>query len=150
MKCLNFALSFVVFIWHQGREGVKARVQSTSSNLPIFETDQHFWPPAFPSLQSIFFFKCCFMSTETIRAVSGVHLDFHRTVEFWISVQMARRLQYNVTLLPSVNTLIARGMFCGAKYTHHTFTPIIEHLITTANYKQYKNKNKNILVKSNS
>ena len=38
---------------------------------------------------------------------------------------------YNITLLPSVNTLIARGMFCGAKYTHHTFTPIIKHLITT-------------------
>ena len=43
-------------------------------------------------------------------------------------------IQYNTTLLPSVNTLIARGMFCGAKYTHHTFTPIIKHLIiTTAN-----------------
>ena len=40
-------------------------------------------------------------------------------------------IQYNTTLLPSVNTLIARGMFCGAKYTHHTFTPIIKHLITT-------------------
>ena len=40
--------------------------------------------------------------------------------------------QYNnITLLPSVNTLIARGMFCGTKYTHHTFTPIIKHLITT-------------------
>ena len=39
----------------------------------------------------------------------------------------------NITLLPSVNTLIARGMFCGAKYTHHTFNPIIKHLITTAN-----------------
>ena len=33
--------------------------------------------------------------------------------------------------MPSVTTLIARGMFCGAKYTHHTFTPIIKHLITT-------------------
>ena len=40
---------------------------------------------------------------------------------------------YNTTLLPSINTLIARGMFCGSKYTHHTFTPIIKHLITTAN-----------------
>ena len=39
--------------------------------------------------------------------------------------------RYNTTLLSSVNTLIARGMFCGAKYTHHTFTPIIKHLITT-------------------
>ena len=39
--------------------------------------------------------------------------------------------QYNITLLPSVNTLIARGMFCGARYTHHTFTPIIQHVITT-------------------
>ena len=35
--------------------------------------------------------------------------------------------------MPSVNTPIARGMFCGAKYTHHTFTPIIKHLITKAN-----------------
>ena len=34
--------------------------------------------------------------------------------------------QYNTTLLPSVNT-IARGMFCGARYTHHTLTPIIKH-----------------------
>ena len=42
-------------------------------------------------------------------------------------------IQYNISLLASVNTLIARGMFCGAKYTHHTFTPIIKHLITTAN-----------------
>ena len=40
-------------------------------------------------------------------------------------------IQYNITLLPSVNTLIARGMFRSAKYTHHTFTPIIKHLITT-------------------
>ena len=34
--------------------------------------------------------------------------------------------------MPSVSTMIARGMFCGAKYTHHTFSPIIIHLITTA------------------
>ena len=40
-------------------------------------------------------------------------------------------IQYNIILLPSVNTLIAWGMFCGAKYAHHTFTPIIKHLITT-------------------
>ena len=31
---------------------------------------------------------------------------------------------HNTTLLPNVNTLIARGMFCGAKYTHHTFIPL--------------------------
>ena len=36
-------------------------------------------------------------------------------------------IQYNITLLPSVNT-IARGMFCGAKYTHLTFTPVLKHL----------------------
>ena len=40
-------------------------------------------------------------------------------------------VQYNITLLPSVNTLITRGMFCDAKYTHHTFTPIIKHEVTT-------------------
>ena len=33
--------------------------------------------------------------------------------------------------MPSVSTLIARGLFCSAKYTHHTFTPVIKHLITT-------------------
>ena len=50
------------------------------------------------------------------------------------STDSKQTIQYNITLLPSVNTLIARGMFCGAKYTHHTFTPIIKHLITkTAN-----------------
>ena len=42
-------------------------------------------------------------------------------------------IQYNIILLPCVNTLLARGMFCGAKYTHHTFTPILKHLITTTN-----------------
>ena len=43
-------------------------------------------------------------------------------------------IQCNITLLSSVSTLIARGMFRGAKYTHHTVTPIIKHLIaTTAN-----------------
>ena len=46
-------------------------------------------------------------------------------------VQCAIRGRGNTTLLPSVNTLIARGMFCGAKYTHHTVIPIIKHLITT-------------------
>ena len=35
-------------------------------------------------------------------------------------------LQYNATLLPGVNT-VALGMFYGASYTHHTFTPVIEH-----------------------
>ena len=30
---------------------------------------------------------------------------------------------YNTTLLPSVNTT-ALGMLCGAKYTHHSFTPV--------------------------
>ena len=50
------------------------------------------------------------------------------------STDSKQTIQYNITLLPSVNTLIARGMFCGAKYTHHTFTPIIKHLIIkTAN-----------------
>ena len=49
--------------------------------------------------------------------------------------EQANKCNFNfITLLPNVNTLIARGgMFCGAKYTHHTFTPIIKHLITTAN-----------------
>ena len=43
-------------------------------------------------------------------------------------------LQYYTTLLPGVGTS-ALGMFCGAKYTHHTFTPVIKHLyiITAAN-----------------
>ena len=44
-------------------------------------------------------------------------------------------IQYNTTLLPSVNT-VALGVFCGAKYTPNTFMPIIKHhLITTASIK---------------
>ena len=41
-------------------------------------------------------------------------------------------LQYN-TIKLYCQVLIARGMFCCAKYTHYTFTPIIKRLITTAN-----------------
>ena len=47
-------------------------------------------------------------------------------LELWNCVN-----QHNTTVLPSVNTLIARGMSRGAKHTHHTFTPIIKHLTTT-------------------
>ena len=36
------------------------------------------------------------------------------------------QVQYNTTLLPSVYTN-ALGMFCGAKYIHHTLTPTIKH-----------------------
>ena len=39
-------------------------------------------------------------------------------------------VRYNTSLLPSVST-IALGMFCGARYAHHTFTLIIKHDITT-------------------
>ena len=56
---------------------------------------------------------------------SRQHIRSHRMADH----DESRSKQYNITLLPSVNTLIARGMFCGAKYTHHTFTLIIKHLI---------------------
>ena len=39
-----------------------------------------------------------------------------------INAKYNNAIQYNTTLLPSVNT-IALGMFCGAKYTRYTFTP---------------------------
>ena len=76
--------------------------------------------------------------------IHGINYFFKESslAKFWVmqlisrSIQnflVVRKLQYNITLLPSVNTLIARGMFCGAKYTHHTFTPIIKHLIPRAN-----------------
>ena len=56
----------------------------------------------------------------------------------------------NITLLPSVNTLIARGMLSGAKYTHHTFTPVIKHLITTtAKNKQTENPGKGSFIDNN-
>ena len=32
----------------------------------------------------------------------------------------------NTTLLPSVST-VALEMVCGARYTHHTFTPILKY-----------------------
>ena len=48
--------------------------------------------------------------------------------------------EYKITLLPSVTTLIARGMFRGTKYTHHVFTPFIKHLITTTTTAAKQNK----------
>ena len=56
----------------------------------------------------------------------------NKTTKLMFKTNSSCYSEYNtiyITLLPTVNTLIARGMFCGAKYTHHTFTPIIKHLI---------------------
>lgn len=37
-------------------------------------------------------------------------------------------MEYSTTLLPSFN-IIAQGMFPGAKYVHHTVTPIVKQQI---------------------
>ena len=62
------------------------------------------------------------------RSISHDRLRGHETI-----IQLYNTT-YNTPLLPSVNT-IALGMFCGAKFTHHTLTPIIKHhqITTTAN-----------------
>ena len=66
----------------------------------------------------------------------GKHIMFHQLLNTgWVvaveimspHLTSGHQLWYNITLLP----LIAWGMFCGAKYTHHTFTSIIKHKITT-------------------
>ena len=55
-----------------------------------------------------------------------------RQLVFAISQRaMLHNTIHNITLLPNANMLTARGMFCAAKYTHHTFSPIIKHLSTT-------------------
>ena len=41
----------------------------------------------------------------------------------------------DTTLLASVNTLIARGMFCGSKYTHHSSHFFIFYLQQTTSNK---------------
>ena len=56
-----------------------------------------------------------------------------KSFKFRVCIGRFQMTPYNTSVLPSVSTQIARGMFCGVKYTHHTFTPIIKHLITTAN-----------------
>ena len=38
--------------------------------------------------------------------------------------------QCSTTSMPSVS-VIAQGMFCGAKYAHHTFLPIISIRVVT-------------------
>ena len=45
------------------------------------------------------------------------------TYQRWRELQRygPNTIQYNITLLPSVNTLTAQGMFCRAKYTHHRY-----------------------------
>ena len=47
----------------------------------------------------------------------------------------------NTTVLPNVSTTVL-GMSCGAKYTHHTFMPIIKHHWITANIKHLGKKRK--------
>ena len=52
------------------------------------------------------------------------------TFVYYVFISCKYKLQYITTLFPSVNT-IAPGMLVvvvfGAKYTHHTFSPIIKH-----------------------
>ena len=47
-----------------------------------------------------------------------------------ITYNTINEITYNATLPPSLD-VTAQGMSCGAKYTHHTFTPIIKQQITT-------------------
>ena len=75
------------------------------------------------------FISHCFFFLTTVQVISSECLSVLLLAQMSSALTTSR--QYNITLLPSVNTLIAGGMFCGAKYTHHTFTPIIKHLITT-------------------
>ena len=56
--------------------------------------------------------------SQTLLGLTIVQEVFHRH-------RRSTTVAHNTTLLPSVNTF-GRGMFCGAKYTHHTFSPIIK------------------------
>ena len=59
---------------------------------------------------------------------SSIHLQTHsHSTDHSLIPQARAIIQYNTTLLPGFSTLTARGMFCGAKYIHHTFIPIIKH-----------------------
>ena len=61
--------------------------------------------------------------------VTRVENNPNKMVNNRVSIEPFVVIIYNITLLPSVNTLIARGIICGAKYIHHTFTPIIKHRV---------------------
>ena len=89
--------------------------------------------------------KCCvkFKSQgEHCRLHKQLHADKHRLNSLipnplchrLLHLKPSSKIQCNITLLPSVKT-IALGIFCGAKYTHHTFSPVIKHhyITTTAN-----------------
>ena len=78
------------------------------------------WQWGFPSI-----FASCMSKHTRIHGLIFIFI-LYITIMIWY-------YNHNIILLPSVNTLIAQGMFCGAKYTHHALTPIIKHLITTAN-----------------
>ena len=58
-------------------------------------------------------------------------------IQFIVCLYSAYLYLYNTTLLPSVNTLIARGMLCGAKYTHSTHIHIHIH----SNHKTFNYNN---------
>ena len=83
----------------------------TLSHLIVFST------VVFYPLLRDYFSGCLTYKTEDSCSTHCSRLFF---------IQCHHTIQYNITLLPSVST-IAQGMFCGAKYTHHTFTPGIKH-----------------------
>ena len=78
-------------------------------------------------LGSLFAIRICPAVANMVnwsRGENSLWLSFtDGSATYWINWWMY--LQYNTTLLPSVNTT-AVGMFRGAKYTHCTFMPIIK------------------------
>ena len=82
----------------------------------------------YTAISVYFAFKGDDIRARTLRRIWSIRVNTYQCR----CVLQYNTIQYNIALLPSVNTLIARGMLCGAKYTHHTFTAIMKHLITNA------------------
>ena len=84
--------------------------------------------PLTPSFsQRFFFFSFFFFYNDRLKLVCLKKFVSVLTLQYNTQYNFIAKCQYT-----------ARGMLFGAKYTHHTFTPIIKHLITTTANKNNK------------
>ena len=74
-------------------------------------------------------------SEASLPSVNTIHCSFIAKCQYnTLQLHCQVSIQYIAASLPSVSTT-ALEMFCGAKHTHYTFTPVIKHHSTgtTAN-----------------
>ena len=86
-----------------------------------------------PSSSGLSLLSLCLLLFPFIFLIAS---NFNSMKTLTLSVHIGLHIvSYNTTLLRNDNT-VTQGMFSSAKYTHHTFTPIIKTLLNYNSSKQ--------------